>query len=385
MKIVHIAASLEDEAGGPAYVIPALVKYLSQNGTNASLLTVGPDGSSIEHGFPWRKFSNRWQAVPILRKLQGSSRLNAALQAERADIIHNHGLWLMPNIYGSWASSKSGCKLITSVHGMMAPGALHYSRLQKQMFGALFQNRALANSHLFHATSATEVREIRKAGWKQPIALIPLGLTIPNHGSGTEMQHSKTILYLGRIHPIKRLGDLVEVWAELAPSHPDWCVKIVGPDEGQEAARLRHMIDERSVPRIEIAKAVFGEEKSKLFCQAGLYVLPSQSENFSLTVAEALAHGVPVVCSKGAPWAGLESENCGWWYDVGIQGLKHALANALNLAPEQRILMGENGRRWMHRDFSVATMAQNMAIAYQWLLNGGTKPEFVHLHEGQNG
>ncbi|MEZ5591148.1 MAG: glycosyltransferase [Gammaproteobacteria bacterium] len=46
---------------------------------------------------------------------------------------------------------------------------------------------------------------------------------------------------------------------------------------------------------------------------ADLFVLPSFSENFGVVIAEALAHGVPVITTRGTPWKGLLQHGCGWW------------------------------------------------------------------------
>jgi glycosyltransferase involved in cell wall biosynthesis len=385
MKVVHTAASLEDMAGGPSYIIPALVAALAKQNYDASLFSIAPQDTIEKSDFLWHKFANQWSRMPGLYKLQASSKMNMTLHQQNAHVIHNHGLWLMPNIYGSRVKAKSGQKLITSVHGMLAPEAMRYSKIPKKIFSTLYQNHALANTDLFHVTSSEELDQLRRAGLRQPIALVPLGISVEQTHIKNKDQNQKVILYLGRIHPIKRLGDLVEAWSELALSHPDWCVKIIGPDDGQEGGRLHDQIIAKKIPRIEILDAVFGIEKSAIFASASLYILPSQSENFSLTVAEALAHGVPVISSKGAPWSNLEAQKCGWWCDVGVAGLKQALSKALSTPPEKLEAMGENGKHWMERDFSIITMAKKMATTYEWLVSGGMKPDFVHLVEDHHG
>jgi glycosyltransferase involved in cell wall biosynthesis len=57
---------------------------------------------------------------------------------------------------------------------------------------------------------------------------------------------------------------------------------------------------------------VEGEAKAALYRQADLFVLPTFSENFGLVVAEALAYGVPVITTRGAPWADLETGGLNW-------------------------------------------------------------------------
>ena len=55
------------------------------------------------------------------------------------------------------------------------------------------------------------------------------------------------------------------------------------------------------------------------YAAADLFILPTLDDNFAMTVAEALAHGTPVISTKGAPWQDLETHGCGWWIDHGVQ------------------------------------------------------------------
>jgi len=49
-----------------------------------------------------------------------------------------------------------------------------------------------------------------------------------------------------------------------------------------------------------------------LFSHAQCYVLPTSSENFGNVVAEALAHGTPVITTCHTPWTDLPKHHCGW-------------------------------------------------------------------------
>ena len=88
-------------------------------------------------------------------------------------------------------------------------------------------------------------------------------------------------------------------------------------------------------------------------------------------MAEALAHGVPVLTTTATPWQALESEHCGWWIDDTPEAIAKALDIALSLPDAERAAMGARGRAWMRRDFSWNRIARGMAEVYAWRLGWG--------------
>src|SRR5262249_31076943 len=152
------------------------------------------------------------------------------------------------------------------------------------------------------------------------------------------------------IHPKKGLDLLIRAWAGLEADFPDWRLRIVGPAENGHDKELRAIADGLGVQRVRIDGPAFGEDKLAAYRQADLFVLPSRNENFAMTVAEALAAGVPVLCSKGAPWSRLEAEGCGWWVDNDVGSLASSLRVAMSLARPELAAMGRKGRDWMLRE-----------------------------------
>jgi glycosyltransferase involved in cell wall biosynthesis len=297
-----------------------------------------------------------------------------------ADIIHMHGVWQMPNVYGAWVKKRRKAKLILTPHGMLSKVALGFSPWRKRLFGAAMQWNALAKVDLFHATSEREYLDIRAYGYRQPVAIIGNGIDMPDRVRGKMPLADRQLLYLGRIHPIKRIPDLVHAWSKLEQQHPEWRLRIVGPGELDEIEVLQKLIQSFGLKRVTIESPVFGAEKTTTYAGANIYVLPSGSENFAMTVAEALANAVPVICTKGAPWAGLEQHKCGWWVDVGADAIEKALREAMALSPTALHEMGLNGRAWMERDFSWSDVGLQMEQSLRWILGQGEKPTCVRVN-----
>jgi glycosyltransferase involved in cell wall biosynthesis len=70
---------------------------------------------------------------------------------------------------------------------------------------------------------------------------------------------------------------------------------------------------------------------------------------------------------------------CGWWIDIGVEPLAAALREAINLSDDERHAMGENGRRLVEAKYTWPAIAEQMKVAYAWILEGGDTPPYVRL------
>jgi glycosyltransferase involved in cell wall biosynthesis len=136
---------------------------------------------------------------------------------------------------------------------------------------------------------------------------------------------------------------------------------------------------ELRLERVVFRGPLFGDDKLRAYREANLFMLPSHSENFGMTVAEALAAGTPAIVTKGAPWGGLVKQGAGWWIDIGVDPLVACLEQALATTPTRLAEMGQAGRVWMLRDYSWERIGALLLEVYRWLLEGGETPQCVRL------
>jgi glycosyltransferase involved in cell wall biosynthesis len=378
MNVIQVVAGLDPRGGGPSYSVPRLARALAGAGLVQSTLCVGNPAKMAEG--ETQSYSQIFRGLPVLGSLRLSPALRSALfaRAQLADLLHVHGLWLMPNVYAGWAARHANRPLIVSPRGMLAPAALSFSRAKKALFWHLLQAPAYAKATAWHATSEEEAEDVREFGVRVPIAVIPNGIDLPQlvapHADSAD---SRVILFLSRLHPKKNIPVLLEAWRRIAHDIPEWRLVIAGPDEGGHRADLEAQVAHASVPRVEFLDPLYGADKDALIASADLFVLPTLSENFGIAVAEALAAGVPAIVTKGAPWAGLEPERTGWWIDHGAEPLAAAMRQATALPPAERRAMGTRARAWMARDFGWAEIARDMASVYSWALGKGERPACV--------
>jgi glycosyltransferase involved in cell wall biosynthesis len=386
-RCVQIVASIEDSAAGPSYSVPRLSSELERQGITVSLFTVGGwrqtgDRTISRPAFAQATYPQNFAQIPGLKRFCFSRGLMNALShcASDTEIFHSHGLWLMPNVYPSWAMPRAGHAVVISPRGMLGPEALQFSRLKKMAFWYLLQKSAVVRANCLHATSEQEYEEIRAFGLRNPVVVIPNGIDLPELMPDTAMENSeRTVLSLGRVHPKKGLDRLLQAWAGVESDFPAWHLKIVGPDELGYTAKLKGLAAELRLSRVTFAAPLYGSAKFAALQNADLFVLATLNENFGLVVAESLAAGTPVISTKGAPWRDLAIQGCGWWIDTGTEALSAALAKAMVMPRPALKQMGAKGRVWMKQAFSWEKVAGDMLQVYRWLAAKDSMPQSLRL------
>jgi glycosyltransferase involved in cell wall biosynthesis len=375
VNLLHVVPHIDREASGPGYSVPLLCDALGRRGHEVVLATLARGAGGRSGAFEHRAFPPSFGQSRL--GVSRAMRLGLARAARAADVVHSHGLWMMPNIYPAWAAAAAGRPLVVSPRGTLSAVARARSRGRKALVWRMGQRRAVLQAACLHATSEQEYADIRACGLSAPVAVIPNGVDLPAARQARAPSDHRRLLYLGRIHPIKGLPDLLRAWAPLSARHPDWELRLVGPDCDGHLAQLHRLAQELKLQRIAFAPAAYGEAKTAEYHAADAYVLPSHSENFAMSVAEALGHGLPVVATTGTPWAALAAKKAGWWTPATAAGLEHALGELMSLQAGALERMGERGRAWMANDFSWAQVGAQMEGAYRWLRDGGEAPPWM--------
>lgn len=377
VKVVEVVPRMADLSSGPSLSVPSLCLALDAAGVDTSLMALEPRPAKLM--FEKSQFFPS-PSAPFAARLGVSSGMRKALtQAARSvDIIHTHSLWMMPNVYPYRATRGTDCKMMISPRGTLSPWARSRSKFRKWIVWQLGQREVLCEAACVHVTSEEEFQEVRALNKQSPIAIVPNGVACPDAVvDSVKDSERRTVLFLARIHPKKGIDILLETWRELESSHPDWDLKIAGPVGHAFADKMVELSKALALQNVTFLGEVRGEAKEATYKNADLYVLPTHSENFGISVAEALAHGLPAIVSEGAPWAGLEDQDAGWWIPRGKGPLLDALRTAMKLSDADRVRMGLNGHRWMKEQFDWTVVGRRMAAVYRWVANGGTLPADV--------
>lgn len=383
--ILHAIANLRASAGGPPRSVAALVDNLSRPGRRVGLFSRRinepevPVAATVER-FYGSSAGGAWAAFGLDARRHARQEVAAAIAASGATLVHSHGIWTPACHAVAAATSDAGVPLVISARGMLDPVARDSKAAKKRMAWLVYQRQDLVRATAIHATSAAELRSIRASGLRQPVVVLPNGVTPPAMLAprSADPSRTRTALFLSRIHPIKGLPLLLEAWSRVRPV--GWRLEIVGNDDGGHRAEVAKLIEILGLQgTVTLGDAVAEGEKWRHYAAADLSILPTRSESFGLAIAEAMLADLPVITTHGAPWEILQSHRAGWWVPVGLEPLAAALAEATSMPADALAAMGRRAGELIRREFDWRTIANRLWEAYDWLLNSGPRPAFVDV------
>ncbi len=379
MIVTHCIFSIDKAAGGPSRSVPGMCNsvatgelkvnllYYESPAPNKSLIT-NPNVSCVEALHDRHIFTGE----NYIKKLEEC----------KSDIIQTHNLWTPILHYVAQYARCHQIPYIITPRGTLNPWAINYKSWKKRMALFLYQLNDLKKASCIQVTSMVEAESIRKLGINTPLALIPNNIEIDNYPEKDYEQKSRhKVLFLSRIHPKKGLEPLIKSWACLPNKIKNgWTLDIVGNYEDIKYYNsLRELIIAEKLDGIvNIINPLFGKDKINKYHEADVFILPTMDENFGMVIAEALACGVPVITTKGAPWEELVTHNCGWWIDDNsIENISNSLIDALSKPKNDLIAMGKRGRELIMTKYSSSVINNQLKLLYHWIYTGNNKPDFV--------
>ena len=362
LHILHVSASFYPAIafGGPIFSTKAITDGIACSpGYTLEVLstdTADPN-SSRRLDLPENPVSlPAGYTVRYCRRLLGASisiellwRLLGAVQ--RADVVHLTGPYNFPVIPTLLVCRMTGTPLIWSPRGGFQATA-QWKGAPKRRIKSIFEKFCAAiapRGLVLHVTALVEADTCSRNFPGKKTALIPNAVDIPDElpVRGWRPEGRLRLAFLSRLHPKKGLDILITAMAAL----PDYVtLEIYGEGESSYLIELRQRIKEFTLEeRITFHGAVTGDAKTRAFIDCDLFVLPTYSENFGIAVAEALAHGTPVLTTVNAPWEAMVAKGCGLWTEATTS----ALVQAINILERADLpSMGAAGREWMKSDFS---------------------------------
>jgi glycosyltransferase involved in cell wall biosynthesis len=365
--------------GGPPRSVLGLCRALGRAGVEVEVLTTTADGPADLPASPPEGSRHEGVAVRYLqrsfpRRLFGARGLGPALDEAiaRSDLVHIHGLWTLPGWMAARRARRAGVPVVMSPRGMLDAGSLAQRAWRKRIAYAVVERRNLRAAALLHATSMAEARALRLWVPGAPVVTVPNGVDAPAAGlplPGAARlrlgipEGAPLLLFLGRIHPIKRLDLVAAAFDRVSAALPDARLVIAGPDERGERRRLEPYFAAAG-RHVHWTGEAGDAEKWALLVDADLLVLCSDSESFGMSALEAMAAGTPVVVTRTCPWPEVETAGAGFWVPQEPEAIAGA-ALAILRDGERAGGMGARGRALARARYSWDAVASAMAERYR--------------------
>lgn len=312
MKILQVISYFNPKFGGDVNVCYNLSKQLVRRGHEVTIITTD---YGYNNGFGKDVMNDGIQVIPFPTAVNFglfiyTPSINKWLKDHigEYDVVHMHNFRSYQNASIVKHSRKNKVPCILQAHGSVLP--FFEKTGLKKIYDLVWGRKILENISTAIALCANERDQYRKMGIPESkIEIIPNGLdlsnfaNLPAKGSFRSKygisEGEQIILYLGRIHKIKGIEQLIDAYIVLIKENKHLRLVITGPDENY-LITIKGKIDAER-PEIEpiITGPLYGEEKLEAFVDADIYVLPSIYETFPMTVLESWACGTSVIVTEG--------------------------------------------------------------------------------------
>jgi N-acetyl-alpha-D-glucosaminyl L-malate synthase BshA len=222
--------------------------------------------------------------------------------AERRDLDLLHVHYAVPHATSAWLAKQllegQGPRVVTTLHGT-----------DITLVGRDPSYHAITRFSLRRSDGITAVSDFLKREtvdrFEVPadsIEVVPNFVDLekyrrdiePCHRSQFAEDHEKVVMHISNFRSVKRVTDVVRVFARIAREVP---ARLVFIGDGPERGHTRQVADEEDVGDRVV---YLGKQESvaEILACADLFLLPSDNEAFGLVALEAMACGVPVVGSR---------------------------------------------------------------------------------------
>jgi glycosyltransferase involved in cell wall biosynthesis len=370
------------EKGGPVVKVGAIAERLARGGLNVTVLTTTFDRSRAA-GVSELRHVEVVYLSPLLR--YRALTLNVGIfgfcrtRLREFDVVHIYGLYDLLGPGVARACVARGIPYVVEPMGMFRP--IVRSLRLKRVYHRLFGQTMLLKASRVIATSAQERAELIAGGIpSQKILLRRNGVEVPEslpaRGAFRRQWHvpeeAKLVLFLGRLVAKKSPELALEAfrgWRTRDLQRRSAVLVLAGPEEESGYRRKLELLSSQLGLNgaVIFPGPLFGDAKWAAYRDADVFILPSQSENFGNTAAEAIVCGTPALVTDRCGIAPLVDGRAGLVVPYDGAALEAGLARLLNDEGLRRQL--QEGCAGVARGLTWKEPLAQMKVLYETLVS----------------
>jgi len=335
-------------AGGVQKMVFELASAQRRLGADVEIWTVNATrAGSTEHfeGLPIRYFyPDRAFGLAKSKRME-----QAFADLPRDSVLHSHCTYHPLNLQVGRAARRHGHRAFYHPHGALSPLWLkgwNFQAFKKRAYIALFKKRNLSDASGVFALTEAERKDLLSLGIGAPLSvlsngIVPVAQASPDAGQEFRRRfgippNAPSILFIGRVVPLKKLEDIIGVLAELRDTHPDLHLIIAG--EVRPRAAYASWLKERALAmgvaeRVRWTGFLDEKEKPAAYAAAQAFIHASDSEGMSISILEAMSAALPVVVTRGCHMSAAAEAGALLECAQGAGPLAQAVARCLAAAP----------------------------------------------------
>ena len=366
LKILQLVHTLDPSVGGVATSVLALSRGLARRGHKIDIVVLDDPSATwlanvdltvhaLSSGLTSYRYSRA--LLPWLREHGGDY-----------DRVIVNGTWQYLS-FAAWRRyAGSSIPYHVFPHGMLDPWfkeTFPLKHLKKWLYWPWAEYRVLRDAAGVIFSSEEERLQARKSFrlYRAREKVSPLGVEaspiLPNAKSEflsrySQLQNTRNLLFLGRLHPKKGCDILLDAFARLS-SRESTSLILAGPDQIGWEKDLRRQVESLNLTdRVVFTGMLQGVMKQGALASADALVLPSHQENFGISVVEALAAGVPVLISNRVNiWREINADCAGYIESDDLEGTSRLLQRWIDTRPAEREAIRRSARRCFDQRFEI--------------------------------
>lgn len=382
MKILIVVPALGSVYGGLPKSVIELAESIGKLGINVDLVTTNANGDQVIDVplFTWT--NNQYYRVkyfPYIADYKFTIPLTVWLFQNICDydLIHTNGIFAYPTLPAYWACQFHKVPYIITPHGMLEPWALANKAYKKKLYFSVLEKPALQKATAIHMLADSEAEGIKSLKLKTPLVVVPNGIRQNDfrelinpeifYQRFPELLNKTLIIFLGRIDPKKGLDLLARAFANAYQKFPETHLIIAGQDNiGFLPTAQRYFREAGCADAVTFTGMLTGDLKYAALAAATIYVAPSYSEGFSMSVLEGMASGLPCVITTGCNFP--EASEVAEIVDIDAEQIGNALIKLLQ-NPSKAKEMGDRARKFILENYTWDQVASKMVAIYKQILS----------------